>query len=154
MASKIGMAGVMGLAKAVRLAVRPGGPTLGERAGAVPRLVRATMRGEYHGITVGRLLMVAAAAGYLVSPVDLLPEALLGPLGLADDAMVLSWLATQLVQETEDFLTWEKDAGPAAAPSGAGTGTRTGTEPPTSSGSEPGPAKPASATTVPGHVVR
>ena len=149
MASKIGMAGVMRLAKAVRLAVRPGGPTLGERAGALPRLVRATMRGEYHGITVGRLLMVAAAAGYLVSPVGLLPEALLGPLGLADDAMVLSWLATQLVQETEDFLTWERQADPTAAPP-AGSGSGAGA----ASGAEPAANKPASATTVPGHVVR
>ena len=99
------------LATAVRIATRPGGPSLVERAQAVPRLVRAVRSGEYTGTSAGRLLMIAGAAGYLVSPVDLLPEALLGAFGLADDAVVGSWLAAQLVTETEDFLAWERATG-------------------------------------------
>lgn len=83
------------LATAIRIATRPGGPSMVERAQAVPRLVRAVRSGEYTGTSVGRLLMIAGAAGYLVSPVDLLPEALLGAFGLADDAVVGSWLAAQ-----------------------------------------------------------
>jgi uncharacterized membrane protein YkvA (DUF1232 family) len=118
------------LVSAVRIATRPGGPTIPERMGSVPRLVRATMAGEYRGTTVARLLLILAAAGYLISPVDLMPEALLGPLGLADDAMVLGWLAGQLVNETEDFLAWER-----------------GDEPDLGAGR-------ASAQTVPGDVVR
>ena len=43
------LASVVAVARAVRLAVRPGGPSIGERAGAVPRLVRATFSGEYPG---------------------------------------------------------------------------------------------------------
>ena len=99
------------LATAVRIATRPGGPSMVERAQAVPRLVRAVRTGEYTGTSVGRLLMIAGAAGYLVSPVDLLPEAVLGAFGLADDAVVGSWLAAQLVTETEDFLAWERTTG-------------------------------------------
>lgn len=102
------VATVRSLVTAVRLATRPGGPSIPERMGAVPRLVRATVAGHYTGTSVAKLLMLLGAAGYLVSPVDLMPEALLGPLGLADDAMVLSWLASQLVNETEDFLAWER----------------------------------------------
>jgi len=99
------------LATAVRIATRPGGPSMVERAQAVPRLVKAVRSGEYTGTSVGRLLMILGAAGYLVSPVDLLPEGVLGALGLADDAMVGSWLAAQLVTETEEFLAWERSTG-------------------------------------------
>ena len=99
------------LATAIRIATRPGGPSMVERAQAVPRLVKAVRSGEYTGTSVGRLLMIAGAAGYLVSPVDLLPEALLGAFGLADDAVVGSWLAAQLVTETEAFLAWERATG-------------------------------------------
>ncbi|MDT0214744.1 YkvA family protein [Rothia sp. ARF10] len=110
------------LATAIRIATRPGGPSMVERAQAVPRLVMAVRSGEYTGTSVGRLLMIAGAAGYLVSPVDLLPEALLGAFGLADDAMVGSWLAAQLVTETEAFLEWERSTGRG---SGHGAGPRT-----------------------------
>ena len=119
------IASVVAVARAVRMAVRPGGPSMGERAGAVPRMVRATFSGEYVGVSKGRLLLMLAAAGYLVSPLDLIPEAVLPIVGLADDALVLSWLATRLVEETEAFLEWEKGtwarrpARPAAAPGGA-----------------------------------
>lgn len=97
--------------KAVRTAMRPGGPSLGERASAVPRLVRAVVAGDYVGVSKGRLLLLLAAAGYVVSPVDLVPEGVLGVIGMADDAMVLGWLATQLVEETEAFLAWERGRG-------------------------------------------
>ena len=36
------------------------------------------------------LVAMGAAALYLISPIDLLPEALLGPLGLVDDAGVVA----------------------------------------------------------------
>ncbi|MFQ6170465.1 YkvA family protein [Oryzobacter sp. R7] len=104
--------------KAVRTAMRPGGPSLGERATAVPRLVRAVVAGDYVGVSKGRLLLLLAAAGYVVSPVDLMPEGVLGVLGMADDAMVLGWLATQLVEETEAFLAWERGRGQGPSASG------------------------------------
>lgn len=112
------------LATAVRIATRPGGPSVMDRAQAVPRLVKAVRSGEYTGTSLGRLLMMLGAAGYLVSPVDLLPEGILGAFGLADDAMVGSWLAAQLVTETEEFLDWERrtgrGAGQGASVPGAG----------------------------------
>lgn len=33
---------------------------------------------------------------YIISPVDLLPESLLGPVGLADDAILLAYLIKRL----------------------------------------------------------
>lgn len=38
------------------------------------------------------VLLILAAIAYLISPIDIIPEALLGPLGLADDAAVLAYL--------------------------------------------------------------
>lgn len=93
---------------AVRTTLRPGTPGLGERGHAVPRLVRAVVRGEYAHVSRGHLTMMALAAFYIVSPVDLVPEGVLGLFGLADDALVATWLAAALVHDTEDFLTWER----------------------------------------------
>lgn len=157
------IASVVAVARAVRMAVRPGGPSMGERVGAVPRMVRATFSGEYVGVSKGRLLMMLGAAGYLVSPLDLIPEAVLPVIGLADDALVLSWLATRLVEETEAFLEWEKGVagGTTGAPGGStGTSGSAGSAaPPRGSSSTHGPAaggpdRPAAAQTVPGDVVR
>jgi uncharacterized membrane protein YkvA (DUF1232 family) len=107
---------------AIRIASRPGSASMGERLASLPRLVRATFRGEYAGTSRGRLLAMLGAVLYVVSPVDLVPEALLSVVGLADDAVVLSWIAAAVVNETEAFLSWERTqpgrtrtTGPAAA---------------------------------------
>jgi uncharacterized membrane protein YkvA (DUF1232 family) len=126
------LASVGAIIKAVAPALRPGGPSLGERAGAVPRLVRATLNGEYTGVTKGKLALMLAATGYIISPVDLIPEAVFPILGVADDAMVLSWLASRFVEETENFLEWERakagmpyagTSGPSDTSGASGSGT-------------------------------
>lgn len=108
------------LATALRTAVRPGSPGMGERLAAVPRLFRATFRGEYAGTTRGRLLLILGAIAYIVSPIDFVPEAFLSVFGLADDALVFSWVAASVVNETEAFLTWERTT-PGQARSGHDT---------------------------------
>jgi uncharacterized membrane protein YkvA (DUF1232 family) len=97
------------LATALRTATRSGGPGVGVRLTSLPRLVGATFRGEYAGTSRGRLLAVVGALLYVVSPVDLVPELLLPLLGVADDALVISWIAASVVNETESFLAWERD---------------------------------------------
>lgn len=92
------------LARALRAGSR-GGPSLGRRLAALPRMIAATLRGEYDGGL--RLAMMVAAAAYVVSPIDLVPEALLTIFGLADDALMISWLAGSVLAETERFLEWE-----------------------------------------------
>jgi uncharacterized membrane protein YkvA (DUF1232 family) len=158
------IASVVAVARAVRMAVRPGGPSMGERAGAVPRMVRATFSGDYVGVSKARLLLMLGAAGYLVSPIDLIPEAVLPIIGLADDALVLSWLATRLVEETEAFLEWEK--GFVGAPTGSTRAASGGAAPSTwaagpgaggpngAASASNGATGPAAAQTVPGDVVR
>lgn len=92
------------LARALTSGVR-GGPSLGRRLAALPRMMKATARGEYDGGL--RLAMMAAATAYVVSPVDLVPELFLTVLGLADDALMVTWLAGTVLAETERFLKWE-----------------------------------------------
>jgi len=116
------------VAGAVRTAMRPGSAGLAERAAAVPRMLRAVVRGEYRGTTFAHVALLAAAVAYVVSPVDLVPEALFGLFGIGDDAVVVTWLAAALVADTEAFLAWERGA--------AGQGTRSHGR---SSGSTTGP---------------
>lgn len=97
---------------AAKAALRPGGPTMGMRVAAIPRMVRATLKGQYRGATGGSLGLMALAALYVVSPADLIPEGLFALAGLADDAVVVTWLAAALVAATEDFLAWENGQAP------------------------------------------
>src|SRR4051812_26410985 len=96
------------IATAVRTAARPGSPAIGERVMSLPRLFAATFRGQYAGTTRGKLLMVLGAVAYVISPIDLIPELALSVFGLADDAVVVSWIAATVVNETESFLAWER----------------------------------------------
>ncbi len=44
----------------------------------MPRMLRAALRGDYHGLTRGKVAMFGAALAYIVSPIDAIPEFLLG----------------------------------------------------------------------------
>lgn len=82
-----------------------GGPTLGRRLAALPRMIAATIRGEYDGGM--RLAMMTLATVYIVSPIDVMSEAFLLVFGLADDALMVTWLAGAVLDETGRFLEWE-----------------------------------------------
>jgi uncharacterized membrane protein YkvA (DUF1232 family) len=122
---------------------RGGAPGLAERARALPRMVGGALAGRYRGLSRARLALVVLGLVYLVSPVDLVPEALLPLIGLADDAVVVAWLAGQLLGETDDFLRWERERPRGARPGGewSGRGRRAA-------------GRPAAHDTVRGHVVR
>jgi uncharacterized membrane protein YkvA (DUF1232 family) len=93
------------LAKALLSGAR-GGPSIGKRLAALPRMLKATAKGQYDGGL--RVAMMAAATAYVVSPIDIAPEAFLFVFGLADDAVMITWLAGSVLAETERFLEWEK----------------------------------------------
>jgi uncharacterized membrane protein YkvA (DUF1232 family) len=94
------------LARALMSGAR-GGPSLGKRLAALPRMMKATAKGEYDGGM--RIALMAAATAYVVSPIDVIPEAFLLVAGLADDALMITWLAGSVLAETERFLEWEKE---------------------------------------------
>jgi uncharacterized membrane protein YkvA (DUF1232 family) len=87
---------------------RPGAPGPGEQLRALPRMVPAALSGRYPDLGRGRIALLVLAVAYLVSPVDVVPEVLLGLLGLTDDAVVALWLGGALLAETDRFLAWER----------------------------------------------
>lgn len=96
------------LARAVHAASGQGGPGLLARVRAIPRLVRAVRSGEYTEVSSMQLAVLLAGVGYVVSPIDLVPEGLLLAVGLVDDLIVVSWVVATLVRETEAFIAWEQ----------------------------------------------
>lgn len=83
-----------------------------QRAVNVPRLIRATLRGEDTGLSRGRLVVMSLAALYVLSPLDFIPEAILGPLGLGDDGLVGVALATFLLAASDSHLRRRPPAPP------------------------------------------
>jgi hypothetical protein len=97
------------LARALSAGSR-GGPSVGQRVGAIPRMIKASTRGDYDGGM--RLALMAAATAYVVSPIDAVPEAFVWVFGLIDDAVAVTWLAGAVLAETDRFLEWEKTRQP------------------------------------------
>jgi uncharacterized membrane protein YkvA (DUF1232 family) len=87
-------------------AARREGPGLGVRLRALPRLTVASVRRRYDGLW--RVILMAVAFLYVVWPLDLVPVVALGPIGLIDDAVVITWLAGAVISETGRFLEWER----------------------------------------------
>jgi uncharacterized membrane protein YkvA (DUF1232 family) len=83
-----------------------GGPSIGKRIAALPRMIKATAKGQYDGGL--RMALMTAATLYVVSPIDAVPEAFLAIVGLADDALMVTWIAGSVLSETERFLEWER----------------------------------------------
>jgi uncharacterized membrane protein YkvA (DUF1232 family) len=81
------------------------------RLASIPRMARDVLVGRYDGLSRGRLMLMVLAVVYIVSPIDLLPEAFLPMVGLADDAMVAGWLVAALVAATSAYGHWEGAAG-------------------------------------------
>lgn len=79
-----------------------------QRAGAVPRMIGAKMRGRYPELSSGKLLGMLALAVYILSPIDFVPELFIPLLGLADDVAVAVWLTTMTLGESERFVRWER----------------------------------------------
>jgi uncharacterized membrane protein YkvA (DUF1232 family) len=75
----------------------------------MPRLVKATVKGEYDGRA--RLILMTLASVYIFSPLELIPYVVFVVFGVIDDAFVISWLIGAILSETERFLAWERDRG-------------------------------------------
>jgi uncharacterized membrane protein YkvA (DUF1232 family) len=80
---------------------------------ALLRLLRAYWRGDYRQVPTQSLLLIVAGILYFVSPLDLIPDIVVG-LGFVDDVAVLGWILSQVRTVLDDFLRWEsaRSAGP------------------------------------------
>lgn len=70
------------------------------------RLVVAYARGNYREIPPDSLALVVAGLLYVVSPLDLIPDAV-PVVGLMDDAVVIGWVIKAVRQELDEFRAWE-----------------------------------------------
>jgi uncharacterized membrane protein YkvA (DUF1232 family) len=95
------------LARALRTSGRPGNAGIVAHLRAVPRMLLLGFTGRYPGLGRSRIVLAVLGVLYIVSPVDLMPELLLGIFGVGDDAFVAAWVAGALLSETDAFLRWE-----------------------------------------------
>jgi uncharacterized membrane protein YkvA (DUF1232 family) len=94
------------MSAATAAAMSEGPLGFGQRVSSLPALVRDTLSGRYDGLGRGRLALVVVALVYIVSPVDVVPEALLTVPGLLDDAAVAAWVLATVMGATTAYRAW------------------------------------------------
>nr|WP_263328246.1 YkvA family protein [Neobacillus sp. Marseille-Q6967] len=70
-------------------------------------LVKAYSKGDYRNISPGTILTVMGAILYFVSPIDIVPDFLVG-MGILDDAAVIAYTLKKVSGELDEFKTWLK----------------------------------------------
>ncbi|MFC7372854.1 YkvA family protein [Fictibacillus iocasae] len=80
---------------------------LSSQVKALVRLVKSYRQGTYRNISKKSVMIMVAGLLYFVSPVDAIPDFLVG-LGFADDAAVLGFIFRSLKGEIESFTEWER----------------------------------------------
>ena len=70
------------------------------------RLLRAYAKGEYSQIPWPSLVLIGAAVLYFLSPIDVIPDFLVG-LGYVDDAAVVAFVMKAVATVLDDFRQWE-----------------------------------------------
>ena len=71
------------------------------------RMVKAAKKGEYKMDTKS-VLIPSIAIIYILSPIDLIPDFLLG-FGAIDDILILTIAIPFIVKEVNKFLIWEEE---------------------------------------------
>lgn len=87
---------------------KPGSPGLGARLRALPKMIGAVMRGQYPGMSKGKLGMLGLGVLYIISPIDIVPDFLV-LIGVADDFGVFLWLMGSLLGEGGRYVDWEQE---------------------------------------------
>jgi uncharacterized membrane protein YkvA (DUF1232 family) len=71
-------------------------------------LVKDFMTGDYDGISKADIAKIVAAIAYVVSPVDIIPDAI--PVaGWIDDIFAIRYVIKLLKKEFDDYAKWKKD---------------------------------------------
>jgi len=99
---------------ALLFAVARKGPRLGqlrEDVKLLQSLCLAWWRGEYRAISPGALVTIVAGLLYFVSPIDAIPDWLLG-VGFLDDIAVLGWVLKTVSDELARFKAWRDSQAP------------------------------------------
>jgi uncharacterized membrane protein YkvA (DUF1232 family) len=73
------------------------------------RLIRAYYRGDYRLVSETTLVVIVAAIIYVISPLDVIPDAI-PAIGFLDDATILTLALQRTRQDLDDFMIWETTA--------------------------------------------
>lgn len=65
------------------------------------------VKGEYKDISNGSIMFIIGGFLYLVNPIDLIPDFLVG--GFLDDAAVLAYVFKKIGEELVTYKEWKKD---------------------------------------------
>ena len=99
---------------ALLFAVARKGPRIGrlrEDVKLLQSLCLAWWRGEYRAISPKALVTIVAGLLYFVSPIDAIPDWLLG-VGFLDDIAVLGWVLKTVADELARFKAWRESQAP------------------------------------------
>nr|WP_245169653.1 DUF1232 domain-containing protein [Streptococcus suis] len=69
-------------------------------------MVRSYIRRDYNKLPKGTILAIIGALIYFFSPIDALPDFILGA-GLLDDAFVLNACLKLIKTDVDDFRSWQ-----------------------------------------------
>jgi uncharacterized membrane protein YkvA (DUF1232 family) len=70
------------------------------------RLIRAYYRNDYRAVPETSLVVIIAAIIYVVSPLDVIPDAI-PAIGFLDDATILALALQRTRKDLDDFMIWE-----------------------------------------------
>ena len=69
-------------------------------------LIRQYIKGEYTSLSKGNLVLIIIGFLYLVHPLDIIPDFLLG--GFLDDAAVFTYILKMIKHEIDSFREWKE----------------------------------------------
>jgi uncharacterized membrane protein YkvA (DUF1232 family) len=70
-------------------------------------LVKAYSKGNYKNISPGTILTIVGTLLYFISPLDLVPDFILG-LGILDDAALIGYTFKKISGELDTFSKWKR----------------------------------------------
>ncbi|MFY9214652.1 MAG: YkvA family protein [Tissierellaceae bacterium] len=72
-------------------------------------IIKQYLKGEYTGLSKASIIMIIIGLLYLVNPLDIVPDFLLG--GFIDDAAVFAYILKKIHHEIERFTEWKSKNG-------------------------------------------
>ena len=86
-------------------------PKVGDTLAMVPimiSLIRSYIRKEYNKAPVGSIIAIVSALIYLATPVDLIPDFIVG-LGIVDDAAILGMCYSLVSDDIKEYEEWRNE---------------------------------------------
>lgn len=81
--------------------------TMKEKVLGSLRMLLASVKREYTGVSYQSMLIIVAVSIYLINPADAIPD-IVPVLGFTDDFSLLLWMFSRVESELNQFLIWEQ----------------------------------------------